>query len=746
MRKATFAALAGATALVVGIDFACADTSLFNTVADFGGSKALSPNPYTGYPSEPVETHWEGMGYYVSGTSAVAPSDTLGLPITYQTTTLANPTSTIVGTNGLADIDDYNPPTNSSGRVPDANLGTGWAGDHAPLGSMTVQGYQGASETLPSGSGGGGYDVISTGEMIVPQGTASSVTSTASTAFINALATGNAMAIDFTAPGGGTTLTADGNNPSPYYIMDFGTYDSNGGLHSGGGSWVNPSFSVSNKDPGNYGDDPGSFVVTHGTGPTSYWTGYLPYSYAAAATTTYLQFILILNMDGFVGGNVTIDNIRTVSPTWAGAGDGLSWTTNTSPTSTDWIGGLPGGVVGGASGASATMADIETGNATTTLDATWTLGLLTFNTLQYTYNIAPGTSGSLVMDNTANTADAAINDVAGGSATSGGGTAPNYTEYITAPVKLVSNTDVTVTRSTDVLDISGNITGAAALSMSGAGTLELTGANSYSGGTTVNAGATLIASYDGALPNNKALVNNGKTLLAGNEILSSLSGSGTLTVGNGTENNTVQLAANSGLATLGGLVIAAGSTLDLVNNHMMITYGTSDPITTIAGYIKSGYNGGHWNGPGIISSVALTNASGLLYGVGYADGKDNVVVGLTSGQIELKYTLLGDANLDGLVNGSDFNILAANFNQSITGWDQGDFNYDGLVNASDFNVLAANFNQGVSGTASAGDVAALDAFAAANGLSLPTSSVPEPASMGLLTLGVVGVLARRRRQ
>jgi hypothetical protein len=98
------------------------------------------------------------------------------------------------------------------------------------------------------------------------------------------------------------------------------------------------------------------------------------------------------------------------------------------------------------------------------------------------------------------------------------------------------------------------------------------------------------------------------------------------------------------------------------------------------------------------------------------------------------------------VNGSDFNILAANFNQSITGWDQGDFNYDGLVNASDFNALAANFNQGDSGTASAGDVAALDAFAAANGLSLPTSSVPEPASMGLLALGIVGVLARRRRQ
>ena len=61
-------------------------------------------------------------------------------------------------------------------------------------------------------------------------------------------------------------------------------------------------------------------------------------------------------------------------------------------------------------------------------------------------------------------------------------------------------------------------------------------------------------------------------------------------------------------------------------------------------------------------------------------------------------------------------------------------------------ILAANFNQGDGGTASAGDVAALDAFAAANGLSLPTSSVPEPASLGLFMCGAVGILARRHRR
>ena len=79
--------------------------------------------------------------------------------------------------------------------------------------------------------------------------------------------------------------------------------------------------------------------------------------------------------------------------------------------------------------------------------------------------------------------------------------------------------------------------------------------------------------------------------------------------------------------------------------------------------------------------------------------------------------------------------MATNFNQAVTaGWDKGDFNYDGKVNGSDFVLLADNFNQFASQSAvSAADLAALDSFAAANGISL--ANVPEPASAAMLTDG-----------
>jgi fibronectin-binding autotransporter adhesin len=310
----------------------------------------------------------------------------------------------------------------------------------------------------------------------------------------------------------------------------------------------------------------------------------------------------------------------------------------------------------------------------------------------------------------------------------------NHNNYAVTLNSTVTPISVTVNNSSNNYTISGTgrIAGAATtLTKLGSDVLTLsnTGINTYGGGTTVSAGTLLIGAA-GALP-----------------AASSVSVTG----------GTLQLGTGTGLETLSSLSITGG-TFDVNNDHIIISYQPGTQATadaTIRGYLASGYNaggGGSWNGPGLDSSAAnaLFVSGNKHYGLGYADGADMngsspVVAGLGAGNIEVKYTLYGDANLDGVVNGTDFGILAAHFGDQVTAWDEGDFNYDGVVNGTDFGALAANFGQQASGTAiqlPAADYAALDAFAAANGL---MADVPEPATIGLLTLGTIGVLSRRRR-
>ncbi|MEM7311756.1 MAG: lamin tail domain-containing protein, partial [Planctomycetota bacterium] len=52
--------------------------------------------------------------------------------------------------------------------------------------------------------------------------------------------------------------------------------------------------------------------------------------------------------------------------------------------------------------------------------------------------------------------------------------------------------------------------------------------------------------------------------------------------------------------------------------------------------------------------------------------------------------LLGDANLDGVVDVSDFNIWNGNKFTSTAAWCDGDFNADGVVDVSDFNIWNGN--------------------------------------------------------
>ena len=52
--------------------------------------------------------------------------------------------------------------------------------------------------------------------------------------------------------------------------------------------------------------------------------------------------------------------------------------------------------------------------------------------------------------------------------------------------------------------------------------------------------------------------------------------------------------------------------------------------------------------------------------------------------------LPGDANLDGVVDGSDFNVWNANKFSGTAAWCSGDFNADGSIDGSDFNIWNSN--------------------------------------------------------
>ncbi|HEX4053159.1 MAG TPA: autotransporter-associated beta strand repeat-containing protein [Tepidisphaeraceae bacterium] len=288
-----------------------------------------------------------------------------------------------------------------------------------------------------------------------------------------------------------------------------------------------------------------------------------------------------------------------------------------------------------------------------------------------------------------------------------GGTTGSITNNVT------DNANLTFDRS-DSITFASQITGSGSVTQSGSGTVTLSQTNNYTGETTVTAGELVIAT-GGALPDHAASISGG----------------------------VLQLAKSTGLAQLTSLSVTGAGTLDLENNHLVIDYQGPNPVSSIRGYLATGYAGGAWTGAGIDSSTAASNPQ---YALGYADGADGLVAGIVSGQIEIKYTLYGDTNLDGAVNSIDFGNMAANFGKSGKVWDQGDFDYNGTVNSIDFGLLASNFGKSASGADVAlpeSDWAALDAFAAANGL---MADVPEPASAAMMVMTGLGILTRRRRR
>jgi hypothetical protein len=138
------------------------------------------------------------------------------------------------------------------------------------------------------------------------------------------------------------------------------------------------------------------------------------------------------------------------------------------------------------------------------------------------------------------------------------------------------------------------------------------------------------------------------------------------------------------------------STLDMADNDMAILYGTgTSPLHTVQTNIASAYDNKLWDKPGLTSSIAKTMGGVTALGFGEASQLGYTSFdGLTLGgnAVLVKYTLTGDANLDGTVNLADFNKVIANLNATSSTWTSGSFDYSGSVGLSDYNDVISNFN------------------------------------------------------
>jgi hypothetical protein len=275
------------------------------------------------------------------------------------------------------------------------------------------------------------------------------------------------------------------------------------------------------------------------------------------------------------------------------------------------------------------------------------------------------------------------------------------------------------------------------------------------GGTMSLAGALTVAASPGS--------SGAYTLAAGtlNAPTIAVNNGGTFTHAGGTLNTTnVQLSGNALMTLAPGqnrtlkvstLNIADASKLDLADNKLIAAGGdlgtfAGGSYSGLTGQIASAYNFSNSDGPGIttsmpdagaavgITTLAINTADATFYAGGTFGG-----LLVASGDVLIMYTYAGDANLDGLVDASDYGIID-NWVQfpGTSGYANGDFNYDGVIDAADYGIID-NAIQLQGPPIPAGTYPA-------SARAVTVAAVPEPSSLPMLGVAAASLLGHRSRR
>ncbi|HYO07673.1 MAG TPA: PEP-CTERM sorting domain-containing protein, partial [Tepidisphaeraceae bacterium] len=346
---------------------------------------------------------------------------------------------------------------------------------------------------------------------------------------------------------------------------------------------------------------------------------------------------------------------------------------------------------------------------------------------------------------------AATNWTAGGSWSSGG--APVAGDAATFDGAIGGNST-----NMDAAGAAGtlNFSNAAGHTISGSGTLTLgggsgAGINATAGSSTISAPVALSSAL-------AANIAGGAKVSLGNLQASSQtiakSGGGELEVNNlrsgavSITGGKVTVTANGGAAgtsKVAGLSISgAGAKLDLKDNDLVVQGGS---LASVRSLIQSGYAAGAWSGDGIVTTgvAPAGKTAGLGYGQATAGGTLSGE-SFAAGDTLVKFTYLGDADIDGDVDGVDVGFWAGNFTgaggSSSKLWAEGDWDYDGDVDGVDVGFWAGNFTGAGGGVL---DLPGAQPEAAAMLESMGYTVVPEPASLGLLAVAAMAMGRRRRK-